>query len=139
MPPTDGASHAGAYRRYARVYDLVWSAAPYHRFVDLCLAAAAAHGTEVRRVLVAACGTANAAVELAGRGYRVAGFDLSPAMLARAAAAVAGHPGRAGPRPGPVGDQGRGPLTPCGNCRERGWMDQQAKRQGSPRHVHRAP
>jgi SAM-dependent methyltransferase len=86
VPPTDGASHAGAYRRYARVYDLVWSAAPYHRFVDLCLAAAAAHGTEVRRVLVAACGTANAAVELAGRGYRVAGFDLSPAMLARAAA-----------------------------------------------------
>jgi SAM-dependent methyltransferase len=86
VPPTTGASGAGAYRRYARVYDLVWSAAPYHRFVDLCLAAAAAHGTDVRRVLVAACGTGNAAVELAGRGYRVAGFDLSPAMLARAAA-----------------------------------------------------
>ena len=86
MPPTAGASGAGAYRRYARVYDLVWSAAPYHRFVDLCLAAAAAHGTEVHHVLVAACGTANAAVELARRGYRVAGFDLSPAMLARAAA-----------------------------------------------------
>jgi SAM-dependent methyltransferase len=85
VPPTAGASGAGAYRRYARVYDLVWSAAPYHRFVDLCLAAAAAHGTEVRRVLVAACGTANAALELARRGYRVAGFDLSPAMLARAA------------------------------------------------------
>lgn len=86
MPPTAGASGAGAYRRYAHVYDLVWSAAPYHRFVDLCLAAAAAHGTEVRRVLVAACGTANAALELAGRGYRVAGFDLSPTMLQRAAA-----------------------------------------------------
>jgi len=85
VPPTTGAS-TGAYRRYARVYDLVWSAAPYHRFVDLCLAAAAAHGTEVRRVLVAACGTANAAVELARRGYRVAGFDLSPAMLRLAAA-----------------------------------------------------
>ena len=86
MPPTTGPSGAGAYRRYARVYDLVWSAAPYHRFVDLCLAAAAAHGTEVHHVLVAACGTANAAVELARRGYRVAGFDLSPAMLQRAAA-----------------------------------------------------
>jgi SAM-dependent methyltransferase len=85
VPPTTRSS-TGAYRRYARVYDLVWSAAPYHRFVDLCLAAAAAHGTEVRRVLVAACGTANAAAELARRGYRVAGFDLSPAMLARAAA-----------------------------------------------------
>jgi SAM-dependent methyltransferase len=76
----------GAYRRYARVYDLVWRGAPYDRFVDLCLEAAAAHGTGVRRVLVAACGTGNAALELAGRGLEVAGFDLSPAMLERAAA-----------------------------------------------------
>jgi SAM-dependent methyltransferase len=76
----------GAYRRYARVYDLVWRTAPYDRFVDLCLEAAAAQGTEVRRVLVAACGTGNAALELAGRGLEVAGFDLSPAMLAVAAA-----------------------------------------------------
>jgi SAM-dependent methyltransferase len=86
VPPTAGTSGAGAYRRYARVYDLVWSAAPYHRFVDLCLSAAAPHGTDVRRVLVAACGTANAAVELARRGFRVAGFDLSPSMLQLAAA-----------------------------------------------------
>jgi SAM-dependent methyltransferase len=86
VPPTAGASGAGAYRRYARVYDLVWSAAPYHHFVELCLAAAAAHGTPVRRVLVAACGTGNAAVELVRRGYRVAAFDLSPTMLQRAAA-----------------------------------------------------
>ena len=77
---------SGAYRRYALVYDLVWRAAPYDRFVDLCLEAAAAHGTGVRRVLVAACGTGNAALELAGRGLEVAGFDLSPAMVAMAAA-----------------------------------------------------
>jgi SAM-dependent methyltransferase len=77
---------SGAYRRYALVYDLVWRAAPYDRFVDLCLEAAAAHGTGVRRVLVAACGTGNAALELAGRGLDVAGFDLSLAMVARAAA-----------------------------------------------------
>ena len=77
---------SGAYRRYALVYDLVWRAAPYDRFVDLCLEAAAAHGTGVRRVLVAACGTGNAALELAGRGLDVAGFDLSPAMVAMAAA-----------------------------------------------------
>ena len=50
----------GAYRRYALVYDLVWQAAPYDRFVDLCLEAAAAQGTGVRRVLVAACGTGGA-------------------------------------------------------------------------------
>jgi SAM-dependent methyltransferase len=76
----------GAYRRYADVYDLVWRAAPYDRFADLCLEAAAAQGTAVRRVLVAACGTGSAAVELAGRGLEVAGFDLSPTMLAVAAA-----------------------------------------------------
>jgi SAM-dependent methyltransferase len=76
----------GAYRRYALVYDLVWQAAPYDRFVDLCLEAAAAQGTGVRRVLVAACGTGSAAIELAARDLEVAGFDLSPAMVAVAAA-----------------------------------------------------
>jgi SAM-dependent methyltransferase len=85
------AAHPGAYRRYALVYDLVWRSAPYDRFVDLCLEAAAAQGTGVRRVLVAACGTGNAAVELAGRGLEVVGFDLSPAMVAVAAAK--GRPG----------------------------------------------
>jgi SAM-dependent methyltransferase len=54
--------------------------------VDLCLEAAAAQGTGVRRVLVAACGTGSAAVELAGRGYEVTAFDLSLEMLAVAAA-----------------------------------------------------
>jgi SAM-dependent methyltransferase len=80
------AASTGAYRRYALIYDLVWRGAPYDRFVDLCLEAAAAQGTDVRRVLVAACGTGNAAIELAGRGLDVTGFDLSPAMLAVAAA-----------------------------------------------------
>jgi SAM-dependent methyltransferase len=84
----------GAYRRYALVYDLVWRSAPYDRFVELCLEAAAAQGTEVRRVLVAACGTGSAAVELAARDLEVAGFDLSPAMVAVAAAKcrAGGHP-----------------------------------------------
>jgi SAM-dependent methyltransferase len=80
------AGRDGAYRRYAQVYDLVWRGAPYDRFVDLCLEAAAAQGTAVRRVLVAACGTGNAAVELARRGLEITGFDLSQAMLAGAAA-----------------------------------------------------
>jgi SAM-dependent methyltransferase len=86
MPSSSRAGGTGAYGRYALVYDLVWRAAPYDRFVDLCLEAASAQGTEVRRVLVAACGTGNAAFELAGRGLEVTGFDLSPAMLGQAAA-----------------------------------------------------
>ena len=105
---------SGAYRRYALVYDLVWGAAPYDRFVDLCLEAAAAHGTAVRRVLVAACGTGNAALELAGRGLEVAGFDLSPAMVAVAAA-----------KPRPSG--GSGPRLVVGDLRavpvRDGWAD----------------
>jgi SAM-dependent methyltransferase len=100
----------GAYRRYALVYDLVWRSAPYDRFVDLCLEAAAAQGTGVRRVLVGACGTGNAAVELARRGLEVAGFDLSPSMVAVAAAKA---------RPGPrlaVGDLRAVPVRD-------GWAD----------------
>jgi SAM-dependent methyltransferase len=85
MPDPAGAGE-GAYGRYAAVYDLVWRAAPYDRFVDLCLEAAAGQGTRVRRVVVAACGTGNAAMELARRGLLVTGFDLSAPMLARAAA-----------------------------------------------------
>jgi SAM-dependent methyltransferase len=107
------AAASGAYRRYALVYDLVWRGAPYDRFVDLCLEAAAAQGTAVRRVLVAACGTGNAAVELAARGLEVAGFDLSPAMLAVAVAKR-----RAGARPVPlaVGDLRSVPVRD-------GWAD----------------
>jgi len=97
----------GAYRRYALVYDLVWRAAPYDRFVDLCLEAAAAQGTGVRRVLVAACGTGSAAVELAGRGYEVTAFDLSPEMLAMAAA-------KRWP-PGPGGSGGPPGWSPAGS------------------------
>jgi SAM-dependent methyltransferase len=87
------AAPTGAYRRYALVYDLVWRAAPYDRFVDLCLETAAAQGTRVRRVLVAACGTGSAAAELARRGLEVTGFDLSPSMVAVAATKLRGGSG----------------------------------------------
>ncbi len=85
MPSATGSSASG-YRRYAEVYDLVWKAAPYDRFADLCLDAATRAGVGVRRVVDAACGTGSLAVELARRGYRTTGFDLSRGMLERAAA-----------------------------------------------------
>src|SRR4029453_10770184 len=72
---------SGAYRRYALVYDLVWRGGAPHRVVAPVLGGGAPRGG-----LVAACGTGNAALELAGRGLEVAGFDLSPAMVAVAAA-----------------------------------------------------
>ena len=79
-------ARTGAYRAYAGIYDRLWSRAPYHRFVDLCLEDPPAGARPVRRVMVAACGTASAAVEFARRGYRVTGFDLSATMLAVATA-----------------------------------------------------
>jgi SAM-dependent methyltransferase len=79
------AKAGGAYGRYAEVYDRLWDRAPYARFVDLCLQGVPADARPARRVLVAACGTGNAAVEFARRGHPVAGFDLSESMLAAAA------------------------------------------------------
>jgi SAM-dependent methyltransferase len=101
-------SRQGAYRRYAEVYDRVWKAAPHHRFVDLYLEAASLAGVTVRRVVDAACGTGTAAIELARRGYRVAAFDLSEAMVARARAKC-----RQARRDGP----GRYPLLLVGDLR----------------------
>ncbi|SRR6266511_827719 len=79
-------STGGAYGRYAEIYDQLWSRAPYARFVDLSLEGVPADARPARRVLVAACGTGSAAIEFARRGHPVAGFDLSEAMLAVAAA-----------------------------------------------------
>jgi SAM-dependent methyltransferase len=110
------AAPTGAYRRYALIYDLVWRAAPYDRFVDLCLETAAAQGTSVRRVLVAACGTGSAVVELARRGLDVTGFDLSPAMVAIAAAKLRGRPPADPPPRLLVGDLAAVPLVG-------GWAD----------------
>jgi SAM-dependent methyltransferase len=121
------AVHPGAYRRYARVYDLVWRAAPYDRFVDLCLEAAAAQGTDVRRVLVAACGTGAAAVELARRGFEVSGFDLSLEMLAVAAAKPWPTGGSGGPPGWSPGESGSPPRLVAGDLRAvplaGGWAD----------------
>lgn len=88
LPAAAGGREAsgGAYGRYAEIYDRLWGRAPYARFVDLCLQGVPADARPARRVLVAACGTGNAAIEFARRGHPVAGFDLSESMLAAAAA-----------------------------------------------------
>jgi SAM-dependent methyltransferase len=86
VAPSTTGNTTGAYRRYAEVYDLVWRAAPWDRFVDLCLDAAGSVAVSARRVVDAACGTGNLAIEFARRGHEVTGFDLSRGMLERAAA-----------------------------------------------------
>jgi SAM-dependent methyltransferase len=86
VAPSTTGSRAGAYRRYADVYDLVWRAAPYDQFADLCLGAATRAAVRPERIVDAACGTCNLVMEFASRGYRAVGFDLSDSMLERAVA-----------------------------------------------------
>ena len=70
-------------------YDAQWqrlaaAGVEVHGEADLVDALLREHGG--RRVLDAGCGTGRVAVELAARGYAVAGVDLDPGMLATARA-----------------------------------------------------
>jgi SAM-dependent methyltransferase len=72
------------YAEWARVYDCYYPDRTSE--VQFWDALAAQHGP---RVLDLMCGTAEVSLELARRGYRVLGVDLSPAMLSVAAQRVA--------------------------------------------------
>ncbi len=67
--------------RWARLAD---AGASVHGEADLIDALLREHGG--RRVLDAGCGTGRVAIELAARGYAVAGVDLDPGMLVTARA-----------------------------------------------------
>lgn len=67
--------------RWARLAD---AGASVHGEADLVDALLREHGG--RRVLDAGCGTGRVAIELAARGYAVAGVDLDPGMLVTARA-----------------------------------------------------
>ena len=83
---------ADLYAEWARVYDCYYPDRTSE--VDFWAGLASRHG---RRLLDLMCGTAEVSLELARRGYRVLGLDLSPAMLGVAAerlAAAADYPAR---------------------------------------------
>ena len=85
-------TNADLYHHWAKTYDYFFGDRGAE--IDFWAAAAAPYG---RRLLDAMCGTAEVSLALARRGYRVAGLDLSPAMLAVAAqrlAAAADYPAR---------------------------------------------
>lgn len=72
---------------YAGQYDLLYAEKDYVQECDLVEAAFQRYaGSPIRTIVDLGCGTGNHAIPLAGRGYRVTGVDLSPAMLDRAAA-----------------------------------------------------
>ena len=83
---------ADLYAEWARVYDCYYPDRSSE--VEFWAGLASRYG---RRLLDLMCGTAEVSLELARRGYRVLGLDLSPAMLRVAAerlAAAADYPAR---------------------------------------------
>jgi SAM-dependent methyltransferase len=71
---------------YAGQYDQLYAEKSYAAECDLVVEAARRHLARApETVLDVGCGTGAHAIDLAGRGYRVTGVDLSPAMLERAA------------------------------------------------------
>src|SRR3954470_5263461 len=77
---------APAYDALAPAYDLLTAAYRYDRWLAAIERLAREHGLSGRRVLDVACGTGHSFLALLGRGYDVTACDVSPEMVARAAA-----------------------------------------------------
>jgi SAM-dependent methyltransferase len=73
-----------AYDDLAPDYDLLTAEYPYDRWLAALEILAREHGATGHDVLDVACGTGKSFLPLLARGWRVAGCDISPAMLALA-------------------------------------------------------
>lgn len=71
---------------YANEYDSLYSSKSYSGECDLIEAACRRFSVDPVSVLDVGCGTGSHIIELASRGYKCVGVDLSPAMLEIAAA-----------------------------------------------------
>jgi SAM-dependent methyltransferase len=81
-----GCTARDAYEDLAPAYDLLTADYPHDRWLARLLAYAGEHGLRGQRALDVACGTGKSFLPLLARGFTVVGCDISPAMLARAAA-----------------------------------------------------
>lgn len=71
---------------YADQYDLLYGDKDYEAECNLIEGLFQRHGQgAIKSILDLGCGTGNHAIQLARRGYRVTGVDLSPEMLVHAA------------------------------------------------------
>jgi len=87
-------SHPALYAS-PEIYDVAfgWDLALELDFYESCFTAHV--DGPVRRILEPACGTGRLLAALAGRGYDVLGYDLSPEMVAFASRRLGAHGGRA--------------------------------------------
>ncbi|HOB86567.1 MAG TPA: class I SAM-dependent methyltransferase [Bacillota bacterium] len=72
------------YARLARIYDRIMAGVDYEAWADYVEAIFRRFRRRPRKLLDLACGTGSSALPFARRGYRVAGVDLSAAMLEEA-------------------------------------------------------
>src|SRR5262245_4528433 len=79
-----------AYDGLAPDYDILTADYPYERWLAQLETLARAHGLQGTDVLDVACGTGKSFLPLLDRGWNVVGCDISPAMLALAAAKAPG-------------------------------------------------
>jgi SAM-dependent methyltransferase len=79
-----------AYDDLAPAYDLLTADYPYERWLAILEGLAREHGLRGDRVLDVACGTGKSFLPLLERGWHVVGCDISPGMLALAAAKAPG-------------------------------------------------
>ncbi|MCR5216119.1 MAG: methyltransferase domain-containing protein [Lachnospiraceae bacterium] len=73
-----------AYTEFANVYDVMMDDIPYGEWADYVEELLADVGVKREGMQIAeiGCGTGNFLIEMAKRGYRISGVDLSPEMLA---------------------------------------------------------
>jgi len=74
------------YSEFAAIYDAVMRDVAYEMWADYVEEICRRHGLTPATLLDVACGTGNSTLPFAARGYRTAGVDASPAMLAVARA-----------------------------------------------------
>jgi SAM-dependent methyltransferase len=75
---------AAIFGAYAHYYDLLYRDKDYDGEAAFVQALLAEQGLPSGSILELGCGTGRHAVQLARRGYEVAGYDSSPAMIAEA-------------------------------------------------------